>query len=84
MTCFTVDERDTTNGGYDDSGKNNIIVKLDYKGRDNCYMTHLIGPVYLSGSPGGVLHIVLLHLGTNLWTCSDVTCRLEKTEEKNT
>lgn len=40
--------------------------------------THLIGSVYLRGSPSSVLHIVLLHLGTNFWTGSDVTCRLNK------
>lgn len=44
----------------------------------NLYVTHLIGSIYLSGSPGSVLHIVLLHLGTNFWTGSNVTCRLEE------
>lgn len=42
----------------------------------NLYVTHLIGSVYLRGSPSSVLHIVLLHLGTNFWTGSNVTCRL--------
>lgn len=43
--------------------------------------THLIGSVYLRGSPSSVLHIVLLHLGTNFRTGSDVTCRLKKGKE---
>lgn len=41
-------------------------------------LTHLIGSVYFSGSPSSILHIVLLHLGTNFRTGSDVTCRLEE------
>lgn len=32
----------------------------------------------MSGSPSSILHIVLLHLGANFWTGSDVTCRLEE------
>lgn len=48
-------------------------------------LTHLIGSIYLSGSPGSILHIVLLHLGTDFGTGSDVARRLEekgKTEER--
>lgn len=49
----------------------------------NLYVTHLIGSVYLRGSPSSVLYIVLLHLGTNFWTGSNVTCRLvEKNGKK--
>lgn len=49
-------------------------------GRGNDCATHLIGSVYLRGSPSGVLHIVLLHLGTDFGAGSDVTCRLEEGE----
>lgn len=44
-------------------------------------VTNLIGSIYLSGSPSSVLHVVLLHLGTNLWAGSDVACRLEEKTE---
>lgn len=46
------------------------------RGGNEC-VTHLIGSVYLRGSPSGVLHIVLLHLGADFRAGSDVTCRLE-------
>lgn len=36
----------------------------------------------MSGSPCSVLHVVLLHLGTNFWTGSDVTCRLEEKQRR--
>lgn len=50
------------------------------RGGNDC-VTHLIGSVYLRGSPSGVLHIVLLHLGADFRAGSDVTCRLEGGEE---
>ena len=54
----------------------------EIKPNENPYLTHLIGSIYLRGSPSSVLHIVLLHLGTNFWTGSDVTCRLEGKKRK--
>lgn len=40
--------------------------------------THLISTVYLRGGPSCVLHIVLLHLGTDFGAGGDVTCRLKR------
>lgn len=63
----------------ENAGKNQICSTATLSSlMKNLYVTHLIGSIYLSGSPGSVLHIVLLHLGTNFWTGSNVTCRLEE------
>lgn len=51
-------------------------------GSGNGRVTHLIGSVDLRGGPSSVLHVVLLHLGTDFGTGSDVTCRLGE-KEKN-
>lgn len=45
------------------------------------HVTHLIGSVNLRSSPSSILHVVLLHLGTNFRTGSDVTCRLVEKRE---
>lgn len=59
-----------------------MVARLKYIVQvDTLTVTHLIGSIYLSGSPGSILHIVLLHLGTNLWAGSDVACRLEGKKE---
>lgn len=39
-------------------------------------VTHLVGPVDLSGRPAGVLHVVLLHLGADFGAGGDVAGRL--------
>ena len=42
--------------------------------------TYLIGSVDLTGSPGGVFHIVLLHLGADFWAGCKMTGRLNPGE----
>lgn len=58
--CFLVEDKD-------------VDAKVMTRKR---HVTHLIGSVYLRCRPSSVLHVVLLHLGTNFRTGSDVTCRL--------
>lgn len=55
-----------------------MVIEQD----ENQCVTHLVSSIYLGGGPSGVLHIVLLHLGTNFWTGSDVTCRLRRGKKK--
>lgn len=44
--------------------------------------SHLVGSIYLSSSPSRIFDIVLLYLGADFGTGSDVTCRLREKTEK--
>ena len=67
--CLGIEEIKGVEDGEKNAGKNQLV-------------THLIGFIYLSGSPSSILYIVLLHLGTDFRAGSDVTCRLKEKNRK--
>ena len=70
--------------GGDVSGKcrRGTLVNQRHCTSSKHLVTHLIGFVYLIGGPGSILNIVLLHLGTNFRTGSNVARRLQVRREE--